>query len=266
MSDVPCTKIGFIGFGNMAQAIVRGLLRAEAVPAGNIYACAKSFDKLRANAAKLGVNACESAEEVVKACEVVFIAVKPYLVDEVCEPIADELASKIVVSVAVNMPFDEYEQVLVPGTHHLSCLPNTPVQVNEGVWVCESTHSLTDEDLALVRPILEATGIVVFVDASLMGVAGAVSGCGPAFVAMFMEALGDAAVKYGVPRAIAYQLAGQMIAGTGKMAVETGEHPAALKDAVCSPGGTTIKGVARLEECGLRTAAIQAIDAVMQGK
>jgi pyrroline-5-carboxylate reductase len=266
MSDVPCTKIGFIGFGNMAQAIASGLLRAQAVPAGNIYACAKNFDKLQANAAKFGINACASAEDVVEASDVVFIAVKPYLVDEVCEPIADDLASKIVISVAVNMPFGEYEQVLVPGTHHISTLPNTPVQVNEGVWVCESTHSLTDEDMAVVRPILEATGIMVFVDAKLMGVAGTVTGCGPAFVAMFMEALGDAAVKYGVPRATAYQLAGQMITGTGKMAVETGAHPAVLKDAVCSPGGTTIKGVARLEECGLRNSAIQAIDAIMQAK
>lgn len=266
MSDVPCTKIGFIGFGNMAKAIAKGLLRAEAVPAGNIYACAKNYGKLCTNCGKLGINPCASAEEVIEASDVVFIAVKPYLVDEVCAPIADELAEKIVVSVAVNMPFGEYEQVLVPGTHHISVLPNTPVQVNEGVWVCESTHSLTEEDLAVVRPILEATGLVVFVDAALMGIAGTVTGCGPAFVAMFMEALGDAAVKYGVPRAVAYQLAGQMIAGTGKMAVETGKHPAVLKDAVCSPGGTTIKGVASLEENGLRNAAIKAIDAIMQAK
>ena len=263
MSDVPCTKIGFIGFGNMAQAIARGLLRAQAVPADSIYACAAHWDKLCAAAGELGVNPCRDAAEVVKAADVVFIAVKPYLVDEVCAPVADELYEKVVISVAAVSLINEYEQVPVPGTRHISTLPNTPVQVNEGVWVCEKKHSLTDADLELVQAILGATGLVVFVDTELMGIAGTVTGCGPAFVAMFMEALGDAAVKYGVPRATAYQLAGQMIAGTGKMAVQTAKHPGALKDAVCSPGGTTIKGVAALEEHGLRNAAIKAIDAIM---
>ena len=117
-----------------------------------------------------------------------------------CKISSNELAEKIVVSVAVNMPFGEYEQVLVPGTHHISVLPNTPVQVNEGVWVCESTHSLTEEDLAVVRPILEATGLVVFVDAALMGIAGTVTGCGPAFVYQFIEALADGGVECGLPR------------------------------------------------------------------
>ena len=113
-----------------------------------------------------------------------------------------------------------------------------------------------------MRELLGATGLVAMVDSKHLGIAGTVTGCGPAFVAMLMEALGDAAVKYGVPRALAYQLAGQMIAGTGKMAVETGQPPAALKDAVCSPGGTTIKGVAALERWGLRNSVIQAIDAI----
>ena len=160
------------------------------------------------------------------------------------------------------MTFDRYEAILEPGTHHISTIPNTPVSVCEGVWTCEETHSLTDDELALVRELLGATGLVAMVDSKHLGIAGTVTGCGPAFVAMFMEALGDAAVKYGVPRALAYQLAGQMIAGTGKMAVETGQHPAALKDAVCSPGGTTIKGVAALERWGLRNSVIQAIDAI----
>jgi pyrroline-5-carboxylate reductase len=103
---------------------------------------------------------------------------------------------------------------------------------------------------------------VVEVDSKLLGIAGTVTGCGPAFVAMVIEALGDAAVKYGVPRATAYELAAQMVAGAGKLAVETGQHPGALKDAVCSPGGTTIRGVAALEEHGLRNALIKAIDAI----
>lgn len=255
-------KIGFIGFGNMAQATAQGLLRSGAINGERIYACAKRWDKLVATAQELGVVACHDAREVASNADVVFVAVKPYLVAEVCAPIADVLASKVVVSVAAGMTFDRYEEFLAPGTHHISTIPNTPVSVCEGVWTCEETHSLSNEELALVQELLGATGLVAMVDSKHLGIAGTVTGCGPAFVAMFMEALGDAAVKYGVPRALAYQLVGQMIAGTGKMAIETGQHPAALKDAVCSPGGTTIKGVAALERWGLRNSVIQAIDAI----
>lgn len=254
--------IGFIGFGNMAQAIAAGLLRAEALPADHIRACAKHWDKLVAVTEPQGIVACPTPREVAEGSDIVVIAVKPYLVAEVCQPIANLLASKVVVSVAAGMTFDRYEEFLAPGTHHISTIPNTPVSVCEGVWTCENTHSLTEEELARVTDLLGTTGLVALVESKLLGIAGTVTGCGPAFVAMVMEALGDAAVKYGVPRALAYQLAGQMIAGTGKMAVETGQHPGALKDAVCSPGGTTIKGVAALERWGLRNSLIQAIDAI----
>ena len=255
-------RIGFIGFGNMAGAIVDGLLRAGAVEAGDVFVCARRWEKLVEAAGRRGVVPCRGAREVVEAADVVFVAVKPYLVAEVCAPIADALLGKVVVSIAAGMQFDAYEKILAPGTHHISTIPNTPVSVNEGVWTCENVHSLTESEFELVRGVLGATGRVVEVDPKLLGIAGTVTGCGPAFVAMFMEALGDAAVKHGVPRATAYELAAQMIAGTGRLAVETGEHPGVLKDAVCSPGGTTIRGVAALERSGLRAAVIDAIDAI----
>ncbi len=257
-------KVGFIGFGNMAQAATAGLLRADAVAPGNVYACAKTWDKLVAATELHGVVPCRDAHEVAEASDMVFVAVKPYLVAEVCAPIAGTLArpGKVVVSVAAGMPFAAYEKILAPGTHHISTVPNTPVSVCEGVWACESVHSLSDDEHALVSDLLGTTGLVAAVDTKLLGIASTVTGCGPAFVAMFMEALGDAAVKHGVPRKLAYELAGRMIAGTGKMAVETGQHPGVLKDAVCSPGGTTIKGVAALERAGLRAAVIDAVDAI----
>ena len=257
-------KIGFIGFGNMGQAAARGFVRADAVQPSHIFACAKTWDKLVASTETLGAIACRDAREVAETADIVFIAVKPYLVAEVCRPIADVLArpGKVVVSVAAGMPFASYEEFLAPGTHHISTVPNTPVSVCEGVWTCEKTHSLSDEELGLVSELLGTTGMVAILEPKLLGIAGTITGCGPAFVAMFMEALGDAAVKHGVPRKLAYELAGQMIAGTGKMAVESGEHPGALKDAVCSPGGTTINGVASLERSGLRGAVIAAIDAI----
>ncbi len=264
MASYPQLKVGFIGFGNMAQAIAAGLLRADAVEAANIYACAKTWDKLVAATEPHGIVACRDDRAVAEAADVIFIAVKPYLVEEVCVPLSDVLAQagKIVISVAAGMTFERYEEFLAAGTHHISTIPNICVRVDEGVWTCENVHSLTDEERETVQGLLETTGLVAFADTKLLGIAGTLTGCGPAFVALFMEALGDAAVKHGLPRQTAYQLAAQMIAGTGKLALETGQHPGELKDAVCSPGGTTIKGVAALERDGLRGAVIDAIDAI----
>ena len=208
----------------------------------HICACARNWDKLCANAARIGVTARRSASEVVEASDVVVIAVRPYQVADVVAPIREALAGKVVVSVAAGVPFSAYEGILAPGTHHMSCVPNTPVSVGKGVFVCEATDSLTSEERALVDEIFSHVGIVERIDTAHMGVAGTVAGCGPAWVCMLIEALGDAGVKHGLTRAQAYRLAGQMVAGTGEMLVASGEHPAALKDAVCSPGGTAIAG------------------------
>ena len=156
--------------------------------------------------------------------------------------------------------------MLAPGTHHLSTVPNTPVSVCEGIVVCERRHSLSDGEWRQVEALFSKIGLVLPMDTALLGISSAVCGCGPAFVAMFIEALGDAAVKHGVARADAYCMAGQMIVGTGKLQLATGQHPGAMKDAVCSPGGTTIAGVAELERKGFRGAVIDAIDAVQRKK
>ena len=162
---------------------------------------------------------------------------------------------------AAGWPFERYE-ALLPGTRHLSTMPNTPVRVCAGVFLLEEKHSLTPEEYVLVQELFGHLGLVQPVESRLLGIAGTLSGCGPAFVSMFIEALGDAGVKHGLPRAMAYRLAGQMGAGTGRMQVETGAHPGAMKDAVCSPGGTTIVGVAELERGGMRAAVINAVDAI----
>ena len=128
--------------------------------------------------------------------------------------------------------------------------------------MCEQKHSLTQPEFSLVEQLLSSIGLVRLVDAKQFSVAGTVSGCGPAFASMFLEALGDAGVKHGLPRALAYELAAQMVVGTGKLMLETGQHPGAMKDAVCSPGGTTIVGVAALERKGFRSAVIDAVDEI----
>ena len=255
------TKIGFIGFGNMAQAMAKGLLRKDVVPAENIFACAKRYDNLCRIAAEMGVCACETPLEVAKNSDIVVVAVKPFLVEEVLSPIKEALNDKIVFSVAAGMYFDEYERI-IPGTHHYSSVPNTPVSVCEGIYICENRHSLTAEEHELVHGIFSPTGLMVELDARQFGPGSTLAGCGPAFAAVFMEALADGALKNGLGRAMAYQLAAQMLAGTAKMQLETGAHPGVMKDGVCSPGGLTIKGVAALERGGFRAAVIDAIDVI----
>lgn len=255
-------KIGFIGYGNMAQAIAQGLMKTGSVRPEQLYVCAKNYEKLCRNAQRDGINACQTPEQTAQSSDIVVVAVKPYLVQEVCQPIAQLLREKIVVSVAAGCPFERYEEFLMPGTHHISTIPNTPVRVGEGIFVCESRHSLTPEEMELFRAVFSPIAMIQLVETKLLDIAGTLSGCGPAFVSLFMEALGDAGVLHGLPRALAYQLAGQMVAGTGKLLVESQAHPGVMKDAVCSPGGTTIVGVAALERGGLRSAVIEAVNAV----
>ena len=177
-------------------------------------------------------------------------------------PVREALRGKIVVSVVAGYTFGRYERVLAEGTPHLSTIPNTPVSVGEGIVVCERRHSLSEEDYARITELLSKIGLVLTVDTELLDIAGTVGGCGPAFVCLFMEALADAAVKHGIARTDAYRMAGQMVAGTGRLLLESGLHPAQLKDAVCSPGGTTIVGVAELERRRFRGAVLDAIDAI----
>lgn len=255
-------ELGFIGFGNMAQAMAQGLVNSGALSGEHIHACAGHFDKLQATAEKLGVNAHREAAEVVEASDFVVLAVKPYLIEQVVEPVRDALAGKAVISVAAGRDFAFYEGILAPNSHHLSTIPNTPIAVGAGVVACEQRHSLTDEQLQTFENLFGQIALIEWVDGKLLSTASSIAGCGPAFAAMFLEALGDAGVKHGLPRQTAYRLASQMMMGTSKLYLETGTHPGAMKDAVCSPGGTTIKGVAALEKDGFRGTVIDAIDAI----
>ncbi|EQK38496.1 pyrroline-5-carboxylate reductase [Paraclostridium bifermentans] len=259
------TKIGFIGFGNMAKALAEGLIIKNVVKPNQIYACARNWDNLCKSTQANGMNACKTSQELVNESDIVVIAVKPNVIPSVIEPIKENLKDKIVISVAAGYTFDKYEELLLPGTSHLSTIPNTPVSIGEGIIVAEKCHSLTDEEYKLINEIFSKIALLEFVDSNQLSIAGTISGCGPAFASMFIEALSDAAVKHGLTREASYKLASKMILGTGKLQIETGEHPGAMKDAVCSPGGTTILGVTTLEKKGFRGAIVDAIDAI-EGK
>ena len=254
--------IGFIGFGNIAQAVARGLTATGACAAERLCACAAHFDRLQKNAAALGVRAFERAEDVVSWSDFVVLAVKPYMVEGVLAPLRELLADKVLISVVSGYDFAAYEKLLSPKTRHISAIPNTPIAVGEGIMICEDRHSLRAEEMADFEAVFGRVAMLESVPARLFSIAGTLSGCTPAYTAMYLEALADAGVKHGLPRALAYELAAQMVVGTGKLMLETGQHPGAMKDAVCSPGGTTIVGVAALERKGFRSAVIDAVDEI----
>ena len=259
--DAQDVRIGFIGFGNMASAMADGWIASGVIAGDRMCACAGRYDALVERCDRRGMRAMRTAAEVAAAADVLVVAVKPYMIEDVLGAIAGALTGKVVLSVAAGWDCAAYERV-IPGTRHLSTVPNTPVAINEGVIACEKASTLTDDDRTLLFELLGLLGKPVEVETRLLSVAGTVGGCAPAFVAMVIEALGDAAVKHGIPRATAYEIVSQMMVGTARLQLETGQHPGAMKDAVCSPGGTTIKGVAELERCGMRSAFISAIDAI----
>ncbi len=258
-------KIGFLGFGNMAQAMAQGWIRPGNLKPDSLYATARNLEKLRNNTEALGIHAVDSTKEMIQEVDIVVLAVKPYQIQSVVEPVKDLLKNKIIFSVAANVTFEMFQEFLSEDHSHVSSVPNTPVSIGEGIIVVEEKHSLSNKEWKTLEEALQMLGLVQKVPTDQLSIAGTLAGCGPAFASLFLEALADGAVKYGLSRADAYTLASQMMSGTGKMYLETNEHPGVMKDKVTSPGGTTIKGVAALEEHGFRNAVIQAFDAI-EGK
>ncbi len=257
-------KTGFIGMGNMATAIASGMIGKGLAKGQDILAYAPHYDKLKRNADRIGFVPVEDIKEMVRDCDTLIMACKPYQIEEVLDQIGSLLGGKALLSIAAGWDFDRYAPLLPPETRFQFIMPNTPVMVGEGVLLFEEKNSLlADEREEWIR-VFGALGMVRSIPSRLMGIAGAITGCGPAFIDMVIEALGDAGVKYGIARKDAYAMAAKMIAGSARLQLETGEHPGVLKDMVCSPAGTTIRGVDALEHAGLRAAMIDAIDRIMK--
>ncbi|MBQ8506695.1 MAG: pyrroline-5-carboxylate reductase [Clostridia bacterium] len=257
-------KIGFIGLGNMGRAIASGFVKSGAVAAENIYGYAPNWEKLRAYASETGIHACKSVQELLGSVDTVLIAVKPYVIEGVLAEIKEELKGKALLSVALGYDFARLTALVDESTRVQFIMPNTPAMVNAGVLLFEQANSLSAGERGEIISAFEALGEVVELPSQLMGIGGTVSGCGPAFCALIIEALADAGVKYGLPRATAYRLASATLAGTGKMQLETGMHPGAIKDGVCSPAGSTIRGVEAMEKAGARASIYDAVKAAME--
>ncbi len=198
------------------------------------------------------------------ACDCVILAVKPVYTAQVIREAYDALDGKLVISIVAGWTYDMLEKALPPHARFICVMPNTPLAVGEGMSVISMRRRCTEEDVALTESIFAAGGKVVHVEEHVYTAATAISGCGPAFVYQFVEALADGGVRYGVPRALADELAAQTLIGAARMVAETGEHPGRLKDAVCSPGGTTIEGVYALEKGGMRAAVMDAVGATIE--
>ena len=253
-------KIGFIGMGNMARAIVRGVLAAGAAEASDLSAYALHFDRLSAFAAETGIAPCRTLDELLERSDTVVVAVKPYVVEQVLKQAGDRLRGKALLSVAAGWPLERYRPLLDESVRVQTLMPNTPCSVGEGMLLFEEANTLTAEEHEAALKLFHALGEVEILPADKMSAGMAIAGCGPAYAYLFMEALADGAVKCGVPRAKAVRYAAQMLLGSASLTLESGHHPGALKDAVCSPGGSTIAGVAALEDRGFRGAAIAAVE------
>ena len=251
--------IGFIGCGNMAQAMIESLIKSEFVPVKNIIA---STSKEKIIQEKYNIRTTESNIEVASQSDYLILAVKPNIYGTVLQEIKDHIKEDgVVISIGAGISTQFLAKNLNGGTKYIKTMPNTPVMVGEGMTSLCPGNRFSKEELKEIMDLFSSFGKTEIIDEGLMDAATALSGSSPAFIYMLIEAMADGAVLEGIPRQQAYTMAAQAVLGSAKMVLETGIHPGQLKDNVCSPGGITIAGVASLEENGFRSAVIEAIKA-----
>lgn len=252
-------KIGFIGGGNMGSAMIGGILSSGLGTADQITASAHSQATIDRLSSSYGIAVTLDNRKVAEISDIIFLAVKPYMYEDVIEEIRDLVdEEKLVVAIAAGISHSKLDDFFGRPVKIVRAMPNTPAMVLEAMSALTPNEHVTEDELNIVISIFESFGKAEVVPESLMDAVTGVSGSSPAYVYMFIEAMADAAVADGMPRTQAYKFAAQSVLGAAKMVLETGKHPGELKDAVCSPGGTTIAAVAKLEEKGMRNAVISA--------
>ena len=255
--------IAIIGLGNMGGAILRGIVRALYAQPEQLYGYDSDAAKMETLRGEIpGLHLAASAREAAAPADLVILAVKPVYLGGLLEELGETLRGKAVLSIAAGWTVAQLAAVLEPlGARWLRVMPNTPAMVGEGMTaVCEET-SFTAEEQAYARGIFDALGRTALLPERLLDGATAISGSSPAYFFMMLEAMGDAGVREGIPRQTAYEMAAQAMLGSALMALKSGSHPGQLKDAVCSPAGTTIDAVAELEAAGFRSAVMRGMKA-----
>jgi pyrroline-5-carboxylate reductase len=254
--------IGFLGTGNMAEALIKGLLHAKVVEPGRIIGSDPRKERCDELTQRFQIRTTTSNLEVVRASEIVVLSVKPQILPTVLDEVAKELKPHaLVISIAAGTPVAAIEARLPAGTRVVRTMPNTPALVGAGATAIAGGGHATPADLDAAKRIFDAVGKTVVLDEEQLDAVTGLSGSGPAYVFLIIEALSDAGVKMGLSRYNAQALAAQTVLGSAKLLLETNEHPGRLKDMVTSPGGTAIAGIATLEAGGLRTTLINAVEA-----
>ncbi|HZN52625.1 MAG TPA: pyrroline-5-carboxylate reductase [Methylomirabilota bacterium] len=257
--------VGFLGAGNMGEALIKGLLAAKLVPAQAIFATDVRPERLKELDRQYGIQVSSDNAELVKRADIVILAVKPQIMDAVATEIAPAVTrGKLLISIAAGVATDKIRARLPRDARLIRVMPNTPALVLEGATAIAKADGLEPGDLDVAREIFGAVGRVVVLGEEMIDAVTGLSGSGPAYVAIVIESLADGGVRMGLDRATAMTLATQTVLGAAKLLLETGLHPGALKDMVSSPGGTTIAGIAALEEGGLRTTFIKAVERATQ--
>lgn len=252
-------KIGFIGCGNMARAMIGGIRKQNLVPSEDLMASAKTEATRKKIRDELGIRAARNNAEAAAFADVLILAVKPVYMEEVIEEIAEHVRPEtIVVTLAPGKTLQWLDSTFGRPTKLVRTMPNTPALVGEGMTALCPNSFVTEEELEAVVRIFSSFGKTEVVPEHMIDIVVGASGSSPAYVFLFIEAMADAAVADGMPRAMAYEFAAQSVLGSAKMVLETGKHPGELKDMVCSPGGTTMEAVRVLEEKGFRSAVIEA--------
>lgn len=254
--------IGFIGMGNMGRAILLGVLKA--FPKEELIFSAKTEETKKKIYEQTGVEYTDSNAECANRCKYLILAVKPQFYDEVLKGIRYMLTPEhVIISLAPGKTIEQLKLNLGNDKRIVRVMPNTPAMVGEGMTsISCRKEEFSGLELDMLEKIFKTCGKAEFVDEKLINAVVCASGSSPALAYMFIEALADSAVRYGMPRKQAYVFAAQAVKGAAAMVLETGEHPGTLKDNVCSPAGTTIEGVAALEEYGMRGAVLKASEAI----
>ena len=253
-------KLGFIGTGNMASAIMGGIIKNQIIPANEIIGADVMETGRKRVKEQFGIQVTADNHEVINSSDIVILSVKPQFYAEVIAEIKDDVREdQIIITIAPGKTLAWLKEQFGKNVKIVRTMPNTPALVGEGMTAACPNEYMTKEEITYVLTLLESFGRVEIIPERLMDTVVSVSGSSPAYVFMVIEAMADAAVSGGMPRAQAYQFAAQAVLGSAKMVLETGKHPGELKDMVCSPAGTTIEAVRVLEEKGFRSAVIEAM-------
>ncbi|MEG0837591.1 MAG: pyrroline-5-carboxylate reductase [Akkermansia sp.] len=264
-------KLGLIGTGKMGSALLRGALRSDSLTPTDVVI----YDHTAAHTEPLvrdypTISIASNPEELVNKVDVVILAVKPQgildLLDQISAPFRTMIGtigddSPLFLSIAAGISLDKLERVAFDGARIIRVMPNTPALIGKGTSVYCLGNNATNQDAQLVESLLAQSGFIQRIDESKIDAVSAISGCGPAYMYVILDALSDAGVAAGLPRALALELATRTMQGSAELVLQSGRHPMSLRDDVTSPGGTTIAALNKLDQCGMRTALLQAVQA-----